>query len=104
MEKGSVHLLEQIDSLLYSKDFDFKGLPESIVNGINELLLEFTKEELIVALIQLESDIEKEADVLRASKPSSGFADQFLMVAEMRCLYRQRAIDYLKNKETDNEK
>lgn len=97
-------LLRELDDIFYCKQFDFNGLPEVVVKDIDKLLLTFTKEELMVALIQLKPIYEEKVQKLRDSKPSSGTADQWLMVADMNVLYRQRAFDYLKAKEDGNEK
>lgn len=99
-----MNLLKRLNEIFYCKEFDFNGLPEVIVKDIDDLLLTFTKEELIVALLQLKPIYEEEVQRLRESKPGSGTADQWLMVADMKVLYRQRALDYLNAKEDDNEK
>lgn len=90
-----MNILKQLDSMLSCTVLDFKGLPESIINNIEKLLLEVSKEALVAALVQLKEGYDEDLKNIRASKPGSGMADHFLIAAEMKSLYRQRAIEYL---------
>jgi hypothetical protein len=90
-----MNITKQLDSILYCSVLDFEGLPQSIINDIDKLLLEVSKEELVTALTQLKITYDEELKNIRASKPGSGMADQFLIAAEMKVIYRQRTIEYL---------
>lgn len=85
----------KIKSLISIRFWDYKKLPEQIVNGINDLSAEYEKNEIISCIKDMVPELKDEIKKLEVYAHNSGAANQEHTAAIMRLKYANQILDCL---------
>jgi hypothetical protein len=93
------NLEDNLDKIVCTPLWKFDGLPESVTQALDELMLEQSVSLMIEVLSNLKKKYTEEESKTAEGRGNSGLAAEFHMATGMKVKYAQEGIDYIQMKD-----